>query len=95
MMFAKDKHNHQKGQKNMNILRDELSHICYRIQGSLLPWLAEEVGPLTEKGTSGRKTYEFSIWRAFLIPRWSRSLFCAIKKGNHFAIGSSVNVFLG
>jgi hypothetical protein len=33
----------------MNILRDGLSHIWYRIQGSLLPWLEEEVGPLTEK----------------------------------------------
>jgi len=33
----------------MNILRDGLSHIWYRIQGSLLPGLEEELGPLTEK----------------------------------------------
>lgn len=33
----------------MNILQDRLSQIWCRIQGSLTPWLEEELGPLTEK----------------------------------------------
>lgn len=33
----------------MNILRDGLSQIWNRIQGSLMPWLEEELGELTEK----------------------------------------------
>ncbi|MEO5332996.1 MAG: hypothetical protein H7839_13335 [Magnetococcus sp. YQC-5] len=33
----------------MNILRDGLSQIWGRIQGSLMPWLEEELGELTEK----------------------------------------------
>lgn len=33
----------------MNILRGRLSQVWRGIQGSLLPWLKEELGPLTEK----------------------------------------------
>lgn len=33
----------------MNHLREELSQSWLRIQGSLFPWLQEELGPLTEK----------------------------------------------
>ena len=33
----------------MNHLRDGLSQSWLRIQGSLFPWLQEELGPLTEK----------------------------------------------
>ncbi|MDQ7057427.1 MAG: transposase [Ghiorsea sp.] len=33
----------------MNHLHDELSQIWQRIQGSLFPWLEDELGPLSEK----------------------------------------------
>jgi len=33
----------------MSHLHEELSQIWLKIQGSLFPWLEEELGPLTEK----------------------------------------------
>ena len=63
-------------------LREGLSHYWLNIQGSLFPWLKEELGPLTEKrqqfgwrkmGTEGLNSNQ-SGYSAF---------FCELVEANH------------
>lgn len=51
----------------MSSLRDTLSQTWLTIQGSLFPWLSEELGPLTEKQQALVTTLEMVRIEEFII----------------------------
>ena len=54
----------------MNGLRETLSQTWLGIQGSLFPWLAEELGPLTQKQQDLVATLEQGITNMIAVISW-------------------------
>jgi hypothetical protein len=52
----------------MNRLRETLSQTWLNIQGSLFPWLSEELGPLTDKQQELVTTLELVRIEKFIYP---------------------------